>query len=221
MYGIDEVNSMDELVKAASKSFLLTKEEFIAEACETALDSVLDIIGIPIAGVLKPFAKVSLALRERNLMRNTVYFLQGFQTGIIEEDKLSAYKEKLFNDQEFCEQEIGRILILLDSTVETIRAKIIGCLYMNLVNQRISPSEFCEFSELTNRLYNEDFKALYKDPGELEEYRLDRMKSAGLIKEGPVIRDRNNNGNVEMTNECRVTRFGRRYRELIEAVVVI
>ena len=209
----------DNLISAALDSFLMTKDDIIADACETAMDAVFDNVSIPLVKYLKPLGKAALALRERNLLRNTIYYLQGFQTGNVDRVKLQEYKDRLRTDTAFCEKEISRILILLDSSVEMIRAKVIGCLFMHLVNGRITHSEFCEFCELSNRMYSGDFNSLYQEVSELEEYRFDRMATMGLAKEELRYKDENSNGNIVYVRERFLTRFGIKYRDLLRAVV--
>ena len=63
------------LIHFAMDSFLLTKNEYDANAVQVTIDSVFDVIDLPIATAIKSISGVTLALRERNLIRNTVYFL--------------------------------------------------------------------------------------------------------------------------------------------------
>lgn len=207
------------IIHFAKDSFLLTKNEYDANAVQVTIDSVFDVIDLPIATAIKSISGVTLALRERNLIRNTVYFLQGFQSENIDEDKLLEYKEKLFSDTDYCEKEITRIILLLDNNVETLRAKIIGCLYMNLVNQRISHEEFCDYCDVTQRLFVSDYYALLKGEG-IENYKVSRLMGLGLlyIKRPEFYLEK---GDLYMEEETfPISPFGKKYKELIEHILL-
>ena len=207
------------LIHFAKDSVLLTKNEYDANAVQVTIDSVFDVIDLPIATAIKSIWGITLALRERYLIRNTVYFLQGFQSENIDEDKLLEYKDKLFSDTDYCEKEITRIILLLDNNVETLRAKIIGCLYMNLVNQRISHEEFCDYCDVTQRLFVSDYYALLNGEG-IENYKISRLMGLGLLytKNPEFYIDEGHLFIEEGTFP--ISPFGKRYKELIEHVLL-
>lgn len=82
-----------EIIKAAGESFCKRKDEFCAANSIYALDTIVESIGLPIANLIKGMSNLGLGIRERNLCRNTVYFLQGFQSEDVDLDRLKEYKD--------------------------------------------------------------------------------------------------------------------------------
>lgn len=210
---------MENFLKDASKSFLLTKNELRADACELGLEAVFNNSSLPLAAFFKPLVKLGFSIRERNLVRNTLYFLIGFQSGDIDEDKLDEYKSKIQNDHSYFEEETTRIVIILDNTVEAIRAKIIGCLYMNMINERITHDEFCEYSDLTNRLYITEFKYLSERIEEIPKHTFNRLVGLGIMTSGMRFGDEKNDGHIKVNDDKDWTRFGKKYAEIIGGVL--
>ena len=206
-------------MKDASKSFLLTKNELRADACELGLEAVFNNSKLPLAAFFKPLVKYGFSIRERNLVRNTLYFLTGFQSDDIDKDKLDEYKNKLQNDYSYFEEETTRIVMILDNTVEAIRAKIIGCLYMNMINERITHDEFCEYSDLTNRLYITEFEYLSERIEEIPKHTFNRLVGLGIMTNGMRFDDENNDGSIVIKDYNDWTRFGKKYLEIIGGVL--
>lgn len=79
-----------EIIKAAGESFCKRKDEFCAANSIYALDTIVESIDLPIANLIKGMSNLGLGIRERNLCRNTVYFLQGFQSEDVDLDRLEC-----------------------------------------------------------------------------------------------------------------------------------
>ena len=212
---------MENFLENANKSFLLTKDELRADLCEFGIEAVFNNSTLPLASFFNPLLKYSFSIRERKLVRNTLYFLTGFQSGDIDEDKLKEYKRKLQDDYSYFEEETTRIVMILENTVEVIRAKIIGCLYMNMINGRITHTEFCEYSDLTNRLYISEFEYLSKKTGKIPKHTFNRMIGLGIMTSGMRFGDGNVDGYITISdtmNNTNWTRFGKKYTEIISGL---
>ena len=109
--------------------------------------------------------------------------------------------------------------MILDNTVEAIRAKIIGCLYMNMINERITHDEFCEYSDLTNRLYITEFEYLSERIEEIPKHTFNRLVGLGIMTNGMRFDDENNDGSIVIKDYNDWTRFGKKYLEIIGGVL--
>ena len=210
---------MENFLGYANKSFLLTKDELKADLCELGLEAVFDNSQLPIATFFKNILKYGYGIHERKLVRNTLYFLIGFQSGNIDEDRLNEYKQKLQNDYSYFEEETTRIVMILENIVEAMRAKIIGCLYMNMINGRITHVEFCEYSDLTNRLYISELDYLSKKSDKIPQHTFNRMIGLGIMRSGMQFGSENMDSYIAVSDNKKWTRFGKRYVEIISGLV--
>ncbi len=208
-----------ELLSVANESFLISKDKFCADIPNVSLESVLDLVDVPIVHFVKGLSNLGLGIRERNLCRNTIYFLQGFQTENIDEDKLVEYQKKLKADTEFFEREMARIIVILDNTVDAIRARIIGCLYMNQINKRISFQQYCEYCDLTNRLYLSDFSSIVDYDAEIDDHLKMRLASLGIRVFRPEFHTQYDDGNLVYDIDYSNTEFGKQYANMIAPVI--
>ena len=88
---------------------------------------------------------------------------------------------------------MGRVLIILEQTIDNIKSSILGKLYKAYVNQEIDWNLFVEFSEITNRLYINDLNILLlifnnqlSDTSNRNDlYRIERLNSLGIVGLAP------------------------------------
>ena len=69
--------------------------------------------------------KLGLNIHERNLMKQTFNFIDEF----IDSGKLKKYKESL--NSMVRTEELGRVIIILNKTIETIKSRILARFYRN------------------------------------------------------------------------------------------
>ena len=101
---------------------------------------------------------------------------------------LDKYKKGINNNSNKQEEELGRVLILLNSNIELEKSKMLANLFRNYINSKISWDEFCEFSEIVKMLFVRDINYLrkiyigsFKRYREIPDYILNRLSSLGLI----------------------------------------
>ena len=215
MYEI-EAYDKDQFYAAFFNSLVMPKNDFDANLSVESIESILD-NNLPIVALIKNTIKSGLALRERILIRNTVYFLRGFQSEELDLERLEEYRDKLHKDKAFFEREITHIIVLLDGIVDTIKAEIIGCLWLYLINGRINNQKFNEYCDLTNRLFISDIQLLFSDK-EKEEYQVGRMAGLGMFNFLPSFNI--NSGSLYINEADGLTQFGKEYKELISGVVM-
>ena len=160
------------------------------QVCRIENDSLKE---IPIIKTFISVRKITKNIRERNLMKNLAIFLNELNSGNIDKEKLNRHKEELKQDHKKAEKELGRILIILEQTIDNIKSSILGKLYKAYINQEIDWNLLVEFSEITNRLYVNDLNVLLlifnnqlSDTSNRNDlYKIERLNSLGIIGLAP------------------------------------
>lgn len=184
---------MNELVPEFNDSLLIDSSDIIGDYLELGIDSILDNESLKEIPIIKTFigvGKITKSIRERNLMKNLAIFINELNSGKIDKEKLSKHKVELRQNPRKAEKELGRILIILEQTIDNIKSSILGKLYKAYINQEIDWDGFIEFSEITNRLFMFDINILkvmwskeynaYIEQKD-DNFRIERMYSLGII----------------------------------------
>ena len=154
---------MNDIVPEFNDSLVINSSDIIGDYLELGIDSILEndsLKEIPIVKTFLSIGKITKNIRERNLIKNLVIFLNELNSGNIDKEKLNKHKEELRQNHKKAEKELGRVLIILEQTIDNIKSSILGKLYKAYVNQEIDWNLFVEFSEITNRLYINDLNIL-------------------------------------------------------------
>lgn len=150
---------MDELIPAFKQSiFNDSFVDNVASIAEVGIDSILSeglLKDLPIFALLVGTTRTIKAIQDRNLLKNTAIFLDEIKSQKIDEVKLKKYKEKL-NNKKAAEQELGRVLILLNQYVDNVKSRILGRLFRGYVDQEYTWDKFCELSDILGRLFLDD-----------------------------------------------------------------
>ena len=183
---------MNEIIPVFNDSLIINSSNLISDYLELGIDSILEnelLKEIPVVKTIIGLGRISKSVRNRNLMKNLVIFLNELNNGNVDEGKLNKYRELLMNDNEKAEKELGRIIIILDQTIDNIKSAILAKLYKAYINQIIDWNMFIEFSEITNRIYVNDLDTLLliynnklnstKNREDL--FRIERLNSLGII----------------------------------------
>jgi len=181
---------MNEIIPSFRSSIFGDLANF-SDLAELGIDSILNdglLKDIPIVGTLLGITKIGQNLHDRNLLRQTLQFIYDFNNGDIDREKLNDYKERIESDGKKAEQELGRVLLILNSTLEQQKATLLANLFRSYVNGKIDWSEFCEFSEIVRMLFLGDLAflaAIYSgktnSTTNLKLYPFGRLSSLGLI----------------------------------------
>ena len=183
---------MNELVPAFENSLFETSIIDIGiDYLELGIDSVLQdglLKDIPIVGTFIGVGKFAQNIHDRNLLKQTLIFINECNSGIISEEKKKAHREKLIQNPKLMENELGRVLVLLDKNIESIKSVFEAKFYAAYVNGTILWNDFCELCDITSRLFVSDIDCLkeaYNNDGiEIRmpvTYRHDRLISVGLL----------------------------------------
>lgn len=186
---------MQEIIKPFEKSlFDKNIKDIGIDMFEIGIDSFLEeglIKDIPIVGSIVKTGQFIYNLYDRNLLKQTLVFIQQFNNRTIDMKKLEDYRKSLKNDFHKAEKELGRVLIILNKTMDSEKADILAKLYSAYINQNILWNDFCELSEVTDRIFVKDINiimGIYKEcqKGMFVEdemsYVFQRLSSISLIK---------------------------------------
>lgn len=196
--------------------------EIASDLLEVGIDSVLDegiLRDIPIVRVIVGATRVVQSVRDRNLLLQTLEFIRALREQSISEYELDRHRRKLDADPEYAEEELGRVLVILDATLDREKSRLLAGLYAALVGERIDWDKFRELTDVVNRMFMADFPTLRAvAAGEVHDttrcgdaYRADRLSSLGLVALSPksIFPDR-------MDSYVRSTALGRQLCELTE-----
>lgn len=183
---------MNEIIPKFNDSLIIDSSNLISDYLELGIDSILEndfLKSIPVVKSIIGLGKISRDIRNRNLIKNLAIFLNEFNSGNVNEKKLSNYRELLNKDNNKAEKELGRIIIILDQTIDNVKSAILAKLYKAYINQLIDWEMFIEFSEVTNRIYVNDLNTLlliYKNElnstkSREDLFRVERLNSLGII----------------------------------------
>lgn len=185
-----------DLVEQLKVSLFENSIDVAIDFAEIGLDNLLSDITdseilqeIPIIKTIYSVCKVGLAIQEKHLLKKTLVFIKEFNSKKIKPKKLEKYKKKINEQPHYVEEELGRVLILLNKILDDSKAVILAKLYRNFIEEEIDWEQFCEFTDITERIFLSDIKVLlhgYKhkgvDLGDFPNYHLDRLISIGLFE---------------------------------------
>ncbi len=183
---------MDKIVPAFETTlFDPTLSDACADMAEMGIDSLLDegiFKSIPVVSLLVGVGKTAQNIHDRNLLKQTIKFINTFNEKTISPAKIEKYRKKIKDKPQFAEEELGRVIILLNSNVEIKKSELLAKFYRSYINDEIDWSTFCEFSDITSRLFISDLQLLYEiyygnisDTSQCPVYKADRLIALGLL----------------------------------------
>ena len=216
---------MNEIVPEFNDSLVIDSSDIVSDYLELGIDSILEndnLKEIPIIKTIISVGKIAKNIRERNLIKNLAIFLNELNSGDIDKDKLTKHKEELKQNHKKAEKELGRVLIILEQTIDNIKSSILGKLYKAYINQEIDWDLFVEFSEITNRLYINDLNVLHlifdnqlSDTSNRKDlYKIERLNSLGIIGLAPKAIFIGNTGSRQ-DSYITMNSIGKIYAEII------
>lgn len=183
---------MDKIVSAFEVTlFDPIISESVKGLADLGIDSLLEesvFESIPIVNLMVGAAKTAQNIHDRNLLKQTVKFINTFNEGTIERKKLEKHKEKLKEKPKFAENELGRVIILLNANIDLKKSELLGKFYKAYIEEVISWSKFCELADVTSRAFIMDLELLKSvfqrkitDTTKCEIYQIERLVGLGLI----------------------------------------
>ena len=183
---------MNELIPSFEKSlFDSSLAASGIDILEIGIDSVLQdglFKDIPIVGTIVNMGKFAQNVHDRNLLRQTLNFINEFNSGNLSADEVEKHRSKLLDKPKNLEEELGRILIILNRNIDSIKSVLEAKFYVGYLKHNISWFDFCELCDITDRLFISDINTLeeaYIMGGVTEamsiSYKHDRLISVGLL----------------------------------------
>lgn len=183
---------MDELIENFEKSLFDDSKDIIGDYFEIGIDSIIDegiLKEIPIVKTIVGVLKVGKNVHDRNLLKQTLVFINEFNRNEIRQDKIEEYKKRIENDPKKCEDELGRIILLLNNFIDREKSIMLSKVFKDYVGQLLNWNEFCEYSEIINRLFIQDFSFLQEvylgrisdTTNRSDIYKVERLNSLGII----------------------------------------
>lgn len=164
--------------------------DFSKDMIQFGIDSLIDgpLKGLPFASFIINSGKFFYNVHDRNLLNQTFKFIQEFNKGTIEPEKLEKYKNSIKENSQKAEKELGRLLIILDRTIDFEKTTNLAKLYKAYVNEIINWNSFIELSEVNERLFINDISVIseiYANGMKVDKERIHnflRLVSLGLLK---------------------------------------
>ena len=216
---------MDKIIPSFSSSLFNGSKDSIGDIVELGIDSLLDdglFKDIPIVSMLVGVKNTYQNIHDRNLLKQTLTFIKQFNSGTINEEKLNKYKKMLHEDSKKAEKELGRVLIILNSTIDMEKSQMLANLYKSYINEKINWNLFCEFSEIIKMLFLNDFniiRLIYSkqitDTSGIEIYPIDRLSSLGLVNTAMKSIMISSNANSRSDKYVNLTSIGKKFYESV------
>lgn len=183
---------MDELTQDFEKSLFRESADTIGDYLELGIDSFVNdgvLKDLPIVNTIVAVLKVGKNIYDRNLLKQTLTFINEFNSNNISEEKIKKYKEQIEKDSKKCEEELNRVILLLNKFIDKEKSILLAKVFKAYVNEIINWKEFCEYSEVIDRLFLQDLELLkeiyYKKvnitKGRDDMFRVERLNSLGVI----------------------------------------
>lgn len=183
---------MDKLVDDFEKSLFNSSKDVISDYLEIGIDSLMNegiLKEIPIVNTIVGVLKIGKNVHDRNLLKQTLTFINEFNNNKISRDKLEQYKITIESNPKRSEEELGRILLLLNNFIDKEKSIMLAKIFKAYIEKIINWNEFCEYPEIINRLFIQDINLLNMiydgrvtdttNRGDL--YRVERLNSLGII----------------------------------------
>lgn len=188
---------MDKLAEDFKESLFNDSSEVLSEYIEIGIDSFINdgvLKNIPIVNTIVSVLKVGKNIHDRNLLKQTLTFIDEFNKNNISEEQLNNYKNEIENNSKRCEEELGRVLLLLNSYIDKEKSEMLAKLFKVYVSQEINWDEFCEYAEIINRIFIQDLQVLkgiyngitVNDKGP-NRFRIERLYNTGLVGWNPKV----------------------------------
>ncbi len=182
---------MDKIIPTFEVSLLEPAFSSSIELAEIGIDSLIDngiLKNIPIVSLLVGIGKTAQNIHDRNLLKQTLNFIKAFNDRYISEEKLRKYRNAINKNPKKAEEELGRVLIILNSNVEIKKSQLLAKVFRAYIEEVINWDKFCELSDVITRLFITDIHLLYKifskeitDTTQCLGYQADRLISVGLL----------------------------------------
>lgn len=169
-------------------------EPIALDGIETSIDTILEngiVENIPIANIALAIIKTGEMVYNKNLLKQTIEFIESLNKQEISKEKLKKYKQKFLKNEKRQKEELERVLLYLNQNIETEKSRLLAKFFASYINQEIDWDRFCEFATVLNQMFVNDLQTLYevykdtinKEVSVItyEKYKISRLISTGLL----------------------------------------
>lgn len=142
------------------------KEETVAcisDLTEVGLDAIIEdgiLKDIPLLSTAIAIYKIGNNIKDRHNLKKLIMFLNEINNGIVNEEKRLKYQQKFQSNEDFRNQEIEYLLILIDRYISYDKPKMLAKLYLAYMEQQIKWFELCQCAEIIDRFLYGDYELL-------------------------------------------------------------
>lgn len=155
---------MQELVPLFSEEvFDPSYADLGIDLLEVGIDTILTdgiLKELPIVKTCVGVWKFGCAVRDRNLLLQTLAFIHELNNRTISPKKIDKYRAEIMSDPIKAEKELGRVLVILDRTVDQSKSQLLSRAFAAYVNMDIGWDTFRELSDVIDRLFIDDIPFL-------------------------------------------------------------
>ena len=194
-----EINEVD-IIPAFRDSIFRDGTDILKEYGEIVIDTIWSqslLSSLPIINTITAICKTGLNIKERNYLKQTIAFIKGFNSGNMEQSKIEEYRKKLVSDRKRAEQELGRIVVILDSTIEQKQSEVLGRFYKAYIWGNYDWDMFRQLSTANQKLFFTDYETLSfigygsvcsENITPLQRSSIERLQAVGLIlADGEIV----------------------------------
>lgn len=204
----------------------------VANIAEAGLDFKFEdslLKEVPLLSTVASLYKIGHSIKERHYIKKLAKFILALNNGLVVDDQVEMFRDRILNDQKKTSKEMEYILILVDRYINDGKSTIIAKLYLSYIESKLNWDEFTKYSQVTDQLFMNDLDILRKEGHQIiPEVSSDaalRLTSMGLlfeIHEFPEFRveDGYLYGITEANKNEKIfsrTIFGTKYIEIIDS----
>lgn len=220
---------MKNIIPSFRDSLFSENTDILIDISEYTIDNLIKVsetlTDFPIIKTIASVLKGAYNIYDRNLLKNTLIFIQELNSGEIDKDRYIAYKTSLEHKPNKCEKELGRVVLILNNIIDVSKSKMLARLYKAYINKKLTWEEFREYSEIVNRIFLEDIELLRKindgkvtfiNEDDKEKYRIHRLNSIGVIEIGiDWITVAILNGSSKLKQLVTINDVGKKFLEIV------
>lgn len=193
---IPKKNRELSLVDAWSDS--LTREDLerlLIDCSEVGLDAILDdglAKDIPFISCVVSVYKIGHSIKERWYIRKLIVFLEKMRSENLDEKERKKYYDRITKDKRATQRELEYVLLLLDRLSSERKVSFLAKLYLSFWRGEIDWQQFCQFSEVVDRLLPGDEACMNvcvledKTRKDMDNCAIQRLQGLGLLT--PVLK---------------------------------
>lgn len=135
----------------------------ISDLAEVGLDSILEdslFKDVPIISTAISLYKIGNGLKDRYNLKKTFIFINEMNKGIADEEQRQEYRTKFKNNDNFRNQEIEYLLVLIDRYISYDKPKMLAKIYLAYLDDTLTWEEVTMYSEIVDRFIYGDLQML-------------------------------------------------------------